>query len=114
MTWSGPPLVHSITCGNFYWTPTMICFRPLYAFSRASTTFIASPTLPLASGSLLLSTESLSVCIDRKSTRLNSSHDQISYAVFCLKKKKQVHLPIAQTTHATRLTLRHGVPIDQH
>src|SRR3989440_7716071 len=27
---------------------------------------------------------------DRKSTRLNSSHDQISYAVFCLKKKKRV------------------------
>ena len=35
--------------------------------------------------------------IDRKSTRLNSSHDQISYAVFCLKKKtkkkkKKIHL----------------------
>src|SRR2546421_3405620 len=28
---------------------------------------------------------------DRKSTRLNSSHDQISYAVFCLKKKKKVN-----------------------
>src|SRR2546430_4286300 len=28
---------------------------------------------------------------DRKSTRLNSSHSQISYAVFCLKKKKQNH-----------------------
>src|SRR2546427_8687374 len=27
---------------------------------------------------------------DRKSTRLNSSHSQISYAVFCLKKKKHV------------------------
>src|SRR5256886_4426413 len=27
---------------------------------------------------------------DRKSTRLNSSHSQISYAVFCLKKKKQL------------------------
>src|SRR2546428_8583174 len=27
--------------------------------------------------------------VDRKSTRLNSSHDQISYAVFCLKKKKE-------------------------
>src|SRR2546430_7319467 len=27
--------------------------------------------------------------VDRKSTRLNSSHSQISYAVFCLKKKKQ-------------------------
>src|SRR2546429_6734250 len=32
--------------------------------------------------------------IDRKSTRLNSSHGYISYAVFCLKKKKQ-------TTHTT-------------
>src|SRR2546421_5997520 len=29
---------------------------------------------------------------DRKSTRLNSSHDQISYAVFCLKKKKKTAL----------------------
>src|SRR2546428_9118042 len=29
---------------------------------------------------------------DRKSTRLNSSHDQISYAVFCLKKKKIILL----------------------
>src|SRR2546427_3764572 len=28
-------------------------------------------------------------CEDRKSTRLNSSHSQISYAVFCLKKKKR-------------------------
>src|SRR3712207_7288836 len=28
---------------------------------------------------------------DRKSTRLNSSHANISYAVFCLKKKKQLH-----------------------
>src|SRR5215470_19490079 len=33
-------------------------------------------------------------CRDRKSTRLNSSHGSISYAVFCLKKKKknQLHL----------------------
>src|SRR2546427_9563245 len=30
--------------------------------------------------------------LDRKSTRLNSSHSQISYAVFCLKKKKTSHL----------------------
>src|SRR2546430_10087241 len=33
--------------------------------------------------------EDLLVDEDRKSTRLNSSHSQISYAVFCLKKKKQ-------------------------
>src|SRR2546428_6911426 len=31
---------------------------------------------------------------DRKSTRLNSSHDQISYAVFCLKKKKILMAPL--------------------
>src|SRR6202522_4782948 len=39
---------------------------------------------------------------DRKSTRLNSSHDDISYAVFCLKKKKQ---------HAAR---RSRCPPDRH
>src|SRR5688572_31991127 len=32
---------------------------------------------------------------DRKSTRLNSSHSQISYAVFCLKKKKKKYLSTA-------------------
>src|SRR2546427_7415242 len=31
---------------------------------------------------------------DRKSTRLNSSHSQISYAVFCLKKQKNYLLPV--------------------
>src|SRR5688572_32566081 len=31
---------------------------------------------------------------DRKSTRLNSSHSQISYAVFCLKKKKKKPTPL--------------------
>src|SRR2546427_4796319 len=35
-----------------------------------------------------LTTEFLTAHPDRKSTRLNSSHSQISYAVFCLKKKK--------------------------
>src|SRR3712207_7045400 len=31
------------------------------------------------------------LALDRKSTRLNSSHANISYAVFCLKKKKPIH-----------------------
>src|SRR5206468_10263140 len=35
-------------------------------------------------------THSYNIFLDRKSTRLNSSHDQISYAVFCLKKKTHV------------------------
>src|SRR2546428_8128082 len=42
--------------------------------------------------------------IDRKSTRLNSSHDQISYAVFCLKKKKNREKSLAiLTPYARRL-----------
>src|SRR3712207_6889480 len=37
---------------------------------------------------------------DRKSTRLNSSHANISYAVFCLKKKRSLHpLPILSPRH---------------
>src|SRR2546430_3566146 len=36
---------------------------------------------------------------DRKSTRLNSSHSQISYAVFCLKKKKKLEHATALTWH---------------
>src|SRR5438034_6471195 len=36
--------------------------------------------------------------LDRKSTRLNSSHTVISYAVFCLKKKNQSVLPMDEPT----------------
>src|SRR2546430_12176467 len=38
---------------------------------------------------------------DRKSTRLNSSHSQISYAVFCLKKKKNYLTSPSVHSHAT-------------
>src|SRR2546430_13236328 len=41
---------------------------------------------------------------DRKSTRLNSSHSQISYAVFCLKKKKKRHSPLPRRTAGTGFT----------
>src|SRR2546430_9240707 len=37
---------------------------------------------------------------DRKSTRLNSSHSQISYAVFCLKKKKTTTAARQSSTHS--------------
>src|SRR2546421_4781809 len=39
---------------------------------------------------------------DRKSTRLNSSHDQISYAVFCLKKKKKKKTNIYKSNDITK------------
>src|SRR5437870_7133212 len=54
---------------------------------------------------------------DRKSTRLNSSHVAISYAVFCLKKKKNTHLvvmelhvivpPLASSQRASLYRLAH-------
>src|SRR2546427_1386376 len=52
----------------------------------ASLHFIAL-TKPPPTGSVPLCESKVTVGGDRKSTRLNSSHSQISYAVFCLKKK---------------------------
>src|SRR5689334_24511321 len=40
--------------------------------------------------------------LDRKSTRLNSSHSSISYAVFCLKKKKKKQKPTQYTQKTNR------------
>src|SRR2546427_5692176 len=50
---------------------------------------------------------SYAVSFDRKSTRLNSSHSQISYAVFCLKKKKHQHTTLSARpfTHLSIHTL---------
>src|SRR5690554_7618637 len=49
---------------------------------------------------------------DRKSTRLNSSHVRISYAVFCLKKKKKktAQLP----TRTKQITRRLKIPLTKH
>src|SRR2546430_3667292 len=52
------------------------------------------PTLIQESGDNAKPIETKVDELDRKSTRLNSSHSQISYAVFCLKKKKK-----KKTTH---------------
>src|SRR2546429_5880850 len=54
------------------------------------------------------SSEQTRTRIDRKSTRLNSSHGYISYAVFCLKKKKQT--PHSQTPRSrpTQTTTAHA------
>src|SRR5204863_8978919 len=50
------------------------------------------PPRPVSRGDPLLQSRAEVVHRDRKSTRLNSSHVEISYAVFCLKKKKKNHL----------------------
>src|SRR5438270_981327 len=48
---------------------------------------------------------------DRKSTRLNSSHSQISYAVFCLKKKTKIETIFSLSSH--KLKMAHVFEIDQ-
>src|SRR5437667_8623110 len=54
-----------------------------------SVVFIAFGASASAVGAFLKQNRNLLAPVDRKSTRLNSSHITISYAVFCLKKKKQ-------------------------
>src|SRR3712207_7410033 len=61
--------------------------------STATTTAIVSQTVLCHNAATTPRTiptisPKITACIDRKSTRLNSSHANISYAVFCLKKKK--------------------------
>src|SRR2546430_12092177 len=64
-----------------------------YRFSRPVNAPAEMPPLPSGDevGRPLAGSEGVEIverAVDRKSTRLNSSHSQISYAVFCLKKKK--------------------------
>src|SRR3989440_9570122 len=90
--------------------PYTTLFRSLIA--PASADFLAR----LASGqaddllaTLCLATEApiaVAPAIDRKSTRLNSSHDQISYAVFCLKKKKKKKAACHTSQTSPTTTLR--------
>src|SRR2546427_7692984 len=54
---------------------------------------IAQMGADVAAGHFTAATYFQSIDSDRKSTRLNSSHSQISYAVFCLKKKKKQRCP---------------------
>src|SRR5690625_5881035 len=51
---------------------------------------------------------------DRKSTRLNSSHVAISYAVFCLKKKKKQHTSKNIAPEVDKTTQENGIPTRKH
>src|SRR2546428_3694108 len=61
---------------------------PLLAGKLLGVTLLSFITILVLSNERSVTPSSLPAR-DRKSTRLNSSHDQISYAVFCLKKKKK-------------------------
>src|SRR2546430_3026594 len=86
---------------NQYWVVMELLPDYQRDLSALSLLYIRSrtgPLVPLASLAGITSTvgpltvnHSGQLPSDRKSTRLNSSHSQISYAVFCLKKKKTDH-----------------------
>src|SRR2546430_8728527 len=60
-------------------------YKSTYLYAGIDVVDIKTP-----SGPIELSVHITPMVKDRKSTRLNSSHSQISYAVFCLKKKKTI------------------------
>src|SRR5207245_11745495 len=82
--------------------------------SNTDTLTVTSSTAVLAVA-LAASTTSSTPGTDRKSTRLNSSHGSISYAVFCLKKKKEKSMPSSSRNtkqpksivHSTKQIHRH-------
>src|SRR5690349_22026922 len=65
--------------------PRSTLFPYTTLFRSASPATMPSPTAPIVTATSPVTTPAR----DRKSTRLNSSHVEISYAVFCLKKKKK-------------------------
>src|SRR3989440_2537455 len=68
--------------------PYTTLFRSSLLLILFCTAWLARSTTPLMPEARPSTTFCWKFGSDRKSTRLNSSHDQISYAVFCLKKKK--------------------------
>src|SRR5688572_31229184 len=79
-------------------------FRNIDSIDHRPDGYLADPRPQRQSAVLVLSHGDLGVvpwpALDRKSTRLNSSHSQISYAVFCLKKKKNTKTE----THIIQIT----------
>src|SRR3712207_7730045 len=84
---------------------------------------LSPPRMIIASTKIENANWNWSALTDRKSTRLNSSHANISYAVFCLKKKKKKHTTIStikqiykhQTLpHVYSTTISHIDYLDHH
>src|ERR1022692_4990168 len=102
------PSSSPVTCLSFFffndtatteiYTLSLHDALPIYLSNGCSSRYMISPRLTQPIG------------IDRKSTRLNSSHLVISYAVFCLKKTHQHHyrsVPIG-SAHSAPLLLGHA------
>src|SRR5690348_11875607 len=96
-----PSMYQDYTLGQYEWRGDSIYFngslvsndlRLRYEAGLVPISTTLNPSLfPTTTIGFLDSTQPLALYTDRKSTRLNSSHPSISFAVFCLKKKIQRH-----------------------
>src|SRR5699024_11768217 len=94
-------LGHDLTSENYNYLLTMRNSGFTCVFTQLAVPDTDSATILKRLGDLTNWCQKLDLKIDRKSTRLNSSHVSISYAVFCLKKKKQKK---QQRSNATKET----------
>src|ERR1035438_10650070 len=83
-------------CALFFF---LMIGRPPRSTLFPYTTLFRSPSYSTPGGRLRPCGGSAPRSSDRKSTRLNSSHLGISYAVFCLKKKKKGSRPAPEVSH---------------
>src|SRR5688572_31966041 len=78
-----PPEIYTLSLHDAL--PILVTAIPRARAAARSTWSVPAPKLAIS----LSASPACPIRADRKSTRLNSSHSQISYAVFCLKKKKK-------------------------
>src|SRR5437763_12003561 len=80
----------AVMCGRFYLTATPAEIRKVFKLEKVPELVPRYNIAPMQSAPIVVAEEAGRAVLmaDRKSTRLNSSHRCISYAVFCLKKKK--------------------------
>src|SRR5436189_1553623 len=88
---------------------TLFPYTTLFRSAARQRSSASAPTSPdrrrcTSSGLITISSRE---DVDRKSTRLNSSHRCISYAVFCLKKKKKKHAESRESRESKRNYLPH-------
>src|SRR2546430_7754684 len=79
--------------------------------SKARSRRFGMPLMNSAAEAMVCVFESFRLAPDRKSTRLNSSHSQISYAVFCLKKKKKLKQVVPTKRLTYIINLRYKIRI---
>src|SRR2546430_4386369 len=81
---------------------TLFPYTTLFRSGDTTQPLIEPPSAKLIVRLFLIPFVIVALAVDRKSTRLNSSHSQISYAVFCLKKKKDWPGPLLRAWYPLR------------